>query len=323
MVKKVGRGILSVLLVTTLALGLVPTEGGKFVLEKMGAWIEVQAEGTIVDSGTCGNNLTWVLTKDGTLTISGKGKMEDWPDRGNSPWYDVRKAIKKIIITDGVTTIGNWAFYFCSSLTEVSIPDSVTSIGESAFYFCNSLKEINIPDGVTSIGESAFYNCYSLKEVNIPDGVTSIGTTTFTCCYSLTKINIPDSVTSIGSSAFISCSSLKKITIGKNVTSIGDNAFSNCTSLKKVVIPAKVKKIGRKAFYNCTNLRSLTIRTKKLTAKTVGSEVFGKYSYRKFYSKKVTVTVPKEKYKTYKKLLKKKGLSAKTLSVKVRFKKLK
>ncbi len=78
MAKKVGRSILSVLLVVTLALGLIPTEGGNFVLEKMGAWIEVHAEETIVDSGTCGENLTWVLTEDGTLTISGEGEMEDW-----------------------------------------------------------------------------------------------------------------------------------------------------------------------------------------------------------------------------------------------------
>ena len=140
-----------------------------------------------------------------------------------------------IIPTDGsVTSIGDRAFYGCSSLTGITIPNSVTSIGDSAFSDCRSLTSITIPDNVTSIGSSAFSYCRSLTSITIPNSVTSIGRYAFRDCSSLTSITIPNSVTSIGDYAFIGCSILTSITIPEGVTSIGDYAFELCRSLTSI-----------------------------------------------------------------------------------------
>ena len=124
-----------------------------------------------------------------------------------------------------VTSIGDWAFRDCTSLTSVDIPDTVTSIGNLAFFDCASLTSVTIPNSVTSIGNSAFSGCGSLTNVTIGNGVTSIGDEAFCYCSSLTSVDIPDSVTSIGRAAFSRCGSLNSVTIGNGVTSIGDSAF--------------------------------------------------------------------------------------------------
>ena len=159
----------------------------------------------------------------------------------------------------GATSIGNYAFYNCTSLTQINIPDSVTSIGNYAFQGCYSLTQINIPDSVTSIGTNEFYNCYSLTQINIPDSVTSIGNYAFQGCYSLTQINIPDSVTSIGISAFYNCTSLTQINIPDSVTSIGISAFQGCYSLTQINIPDSVTSIGNYAFQYCYSLTQINI----------------------------------------------------------------
>jgi hypothetical protein len=138
-----------------------------------------------------------------------------------------------------VTTIGNYAFTDCSSLTSVIIPDSVTSIGDQAFQYCSSLTSVVIPDSVTSIGYGAFSICSSLTSIEIPDSVTSIGNDAFSSCDSLTSVVIGNSVTSIGEYAFYSCDSLTSIVIGDGVTSIGSCAFAGCSNLTKVTLLAK------------------------------------------------------------------------------------
>ncbi len=192
----------------------------------------------IVDSGTCGaegdgSNLTWTLDSEGVLTISGSGDMYDY-DFSSAPWHGSSSRVKSAVIAEGVTSIGEYAFYDCRSLTSVTIPDSVTSIGEWAFSYCKSLTSVTIPDSVTSIGREAFYKCESLTSVTIPDSVTSIGGNTFRDCISLTSVTIPDSVTSIGGCAFMDCSSLKSVTIPDSVTIIGGSAFSDCDNLTDV-----------------------------------------------------------------------------------------
>ena len=155
-------------------------------------------------------------------------------------WF-LGKKVKKYTIPDGVTSIGNSAFYNCSSLQSITIPSSVTSIGNSAFQNCSSLQSITIPSSVTSIGNNAFQNCSSLQSITIPESVTSIGNNAFQNCSSLQSITIPESVTSIGNYTFSSCSSLQSITIPSSVTSIGSRAFQNCSSLYKAKINSSAK----------------------------------------------------------------------------------
>ncbi len=161
------------------------------------------------------------------------------------------KGCKNAIIPSSVTSIGNYAFENCSSLTSITIPSSETSIGNYAFYSCSSLTSITIPSSVTSIGDWAFSYCSSLTSITIPSSVTSIGSGVFSGCSSLTSIDIPTSVTSIGSSAFYGCSSLTSITIPSSVTSIGEEAFYYCSSLTSITIPSSVTSIGDYAFYGC------------------------------------------------------------------------
>ncbi len=213
----------------------------------------------IIDSGTCGENLTWTLDENGKLTISGTGEMEDFGRSNYTPWYSYCSDITSVVIGDGVTSIGESAFDGCSSLTSINIPDGVTSIDESTFADCSSLTSINLPDGVTSIGDEAFYGCSSLTSIDIPDGVKSIGDSAFKYCSSLESIDIPDGVTSIGEDAFEDCSSLISIDIPDSVMSIGEDAFEDCSSLISIDIPDGVKSIGRYAFYNCSSLISIDI----------------------------------------------------------------
>ena len=147
----------------------------------------------VVKSGTCGaegdgSNLTWTLDSEGVLTISGSGGMHDYNSPSSPPWYRSRSMVKSAVIADGVTSIGEWAFFVCRSLTSVTIPDSVTRIGKGAFSECTSLTSVTIPDGVTSIGKETFCNCGSLTSVTIPNSVTSIGWYAFYNCMSLAYV---------------------------------------------------------------------------------------------------------------------------------------
>lgn len=238
-------------------------------------------------SGTCGDDLTWTLDDEGTLTISGTGAMANYSS-SRAPWYSMRSSIKKIAICDSVTTIADYAFIGCDSLTEVTIGDSVTTIGEDAFLFCPSLKAFTVSadnpkykdidgvlfnkacttliqypagrtettytigDSVTTIGDDAFEYCTSLTTVTIPDSVTTIGDSAFSHCTSLTEVTIGDSVTTIGEVAFGACASLTTVTIGDSVTTIGDMAFAWCDSLNTVIFEGEPPtSFGEDVFDDC------------------------------------------------------------------------
>ena len=164
-----------------------------------------------------------------------------------------------VTIGNGVTSIGNSAFWGCTGLTSITIPNSVTSIGSSVFYGCTGLTNVTIGNGVTSIGNYAFYNCTGLTSITILNGVTSIGDSAFAGCTGLTSITIPDRVTSIGSSAFYGCTGLENITIPGSVTYIGDNAFAYCVKLENIEIENGLQSIGENVFKGCQNLKRLTL----------------------------------------------------------------
>ena len=219
-------------------------------------------DGNVIASGTCGaqgENLTWVLTEAGTLTISGSGKMQDYSDSSVAPWYTKRTKILSVVVEDGVTSVGSCAFYACLKLASVTLPEGINSIGYASFRDCTKLAEVNIPNSVTSIGYQTFYNCSSLTSVTIPEGVTSIDYGVFYDCSSLTSVTIPDSVTGIGGSAFYGCSKLTSVTIPEGVTSINVFNFYGCSSLTSVTIPESVTSIGNSAFCGCSSLTSVTI----------------------------------------------------------------
>ena len=151
-------------------------------------------------------------------------------------------------IPEGVTSIGDYAFFCRSKLTSVIIPESVTTIGEYAFSECTSLAAANIPDGVTTIGYSAFSYCSSLIDISIPISVSSIEHYAFSECVSLESVIIPEGVTTIGEGAFSGCSSIESVNIPNTVTTISQSAFSGCTSLASITIPESVTYIGGRAF---------------------------------------------------------------------------
>ena len=231
----------------------------------------------IAPTGKCGDNVYWSYNSStGELVISGEGAMMDYSG-SNSPFYDSN--IKSVVIESGVTTIGEWAFYYCYIFTNVAIPDSVTTIGSYAFRCCSSLTSIIIPDSITTIAHSAFadtgyYNNSSNWEnsvlyigkylikaessfsgsYTIKEGTKLIANSAFGNCASLTGVTIPDSVTNIGEQAFHSCTILTSVTIPDSVTTIDLAAFHSCTSLTSVRIPESVRTIGNYAFYYCIHL---------------------------------------------------------------------
>ncbi|MDE6312427.1 MAG: leucine-rich repeat protein [Lachnospiraceae bacterium] len=198
-----------------------------------------------------------------------------------------------VVVPDGVTSIGDFAFDGCSSLSSIEIPGSVTEIGNYAFGGCSSLSSINVvesnekylsedgvlytkdgkeliccPGGkksisilesVTRIGHSAFEGCSSLSSIKLPDSVTEIGSAAFYYCSSLSSIKLPDSVTEIGNYAFNGCSSLSSIEIPGSVTEIGNYAFNGCSSLSSIELPDSVTSIGERMFAGCSSLSSIKL----------------------------------------------------------------
>ena len=187
-----------------------------------------------------GSGVTWQLTEntDGsstyTLKISGSGAMEDYQTSSSRPWNNFRDQITSVVISPGITSIGNCAFTLFSKLIHVDIADSVISIGDRAFSYCSSLTDIKIPQSVTYIGGVVFRECTNLSSITLSNNITSIGPFAFEKCTNLTSITIPGSVTAIGPNAFEDCTNLTSITIPGSVISISWNVFDGCTSLNDI-----------------------------------------------------------------------------------------
>ena len=187
-------------------------------------------------SGTCGDNLIWNYDSSTyTLIISGTGAMYDYKSN-NRPWEDYEDIIKEVIISDGATSIGAYAFYSCGKVASIIIPESIMTIGAYAFRGCYDVANIKIPNGVTIIGDATFSWCESLTQIIIPDSVTTIGENAFSYCENLESITIPNCITKIGDEAFFSCKNLTQIIIPDHVSSIGDDVFNCCDNLTDIIV---------------------------------------------------------------------------------------
>lgn len=240
-----------------------------------------QSDIGISDSGVCGDNLTWVLSSDGTLTISGTGDMYDYngvAPYNISPWYH-NTDIKKLVINNGVSSIGDYALLGCYKISSISLPESLERIGYNALDPCSGLTEIDlpknltklggyslasgsfssikIPDGISSIELYTFSNCKNLQNVDLPDDLTTINEGAFNHCESLTSIHIPQKVTDIKKYAFWYCSSLTNLELPSGISKINEGTFDSCAALSSISIPSTVTTIEKSAFYGCLSLKDV------------------------------------------------------------------
>ena len=222
------KRLLSILLVLLTALTLLP----------LGALAD--------DNNKCGENLTWEF-KGGTLSIDGTGDMYDYSEDYLAPWSE-----------------------HCVEITNVTISDGVTSIGSYAFCYC-SVKSITLPFGLKHIGSSAFSNCPNIQQINIPDSVEYIDPYAFSCCKGLHTVQLPASLTLISEELFAECDNLRNLSIPGSVTEIGANAFLRCTAFILEKLPAGIKSIGAAAFANCGNIESLALPG---TLESIGEAAF-------------------------------------------------
>lgn len=229
--------------------------------------------GTVVDSGDCGaqgNNLTWTLESNGTLTVTGTGAMADYAlssGKSSAPWTG--KTVTKAVLGSGVTSVGNRAFQNCATIAEVELPQTLETIGLCAFTNCTALSSVTLPGSVETIGISAFAGS-GLTEITIPNSVTQLSRSAFSRCQSLESAILGDGITALDNMLFANCTSLTSVSIGSSVTKIGGllepennnmmggQTFSGCSALEKLTIPSSVQSVNWYAFEKCTNLTSIT-----------------------------------------------------------------
>ena len=226
-------------------------------------------------AGTCGDNLTWTMDDEGTLTISGTGNMYDYEYEEGAPWMG--EELERVIIKSGVTSIGAFAFSGCPSLYAAELADSITEIGVQAFYQADNLWEVDFPKNLVKIDEWAFsgthlvnvalpvglreigaqaFSYSAVKSVTIPNSVTTLGDNVFQGCRELTAVTIPDSITRLRGT-FYFCEALTDITLADTLTEIGEFTFTSCSALESISIPSGVNSIGRHAFTACTALQDI------------------------------------------------------------------
>ena len=215
----------AVMLLSALPLGLVDT-----------------AEAAAVSSGSCGNDIRWVLDDRGTLTITGAGKMYDYTfnweagegETIDTPWYGLREQIRKVVVGKGVTYIGACAFTYLYNLTSVSLPAGLEGLGRNVFRGCEKLTSATIPDGVRYVGDDLFVECHSLKTVSLPDSLQNLGGATFAWCTSLTNVTLPRGLNRVIWHMFYGCTALTTVTLPGGIQEIAEGAFSGCKALYTV-----------------------------------------------------------------------------------------
>lgn len=246
-------------------------------------------------SGTCGTSATWTLTTDGVLTISGTGAIDNYKanDTNRPPWYGYESGIYHVVIEDGITTIGDYAFAYHSSLQTITVPASVTSFKVGCFVRCDPLSEfcyegdlagwcamsfsstpfsntnvllkiggepvtdLVIPSSITKIGSYPFNGYHKLTSLDY--NASTIANEMFMRCPNLTSVTLGDNVKSTGKSAFEGCEKLGEINFGSGLETIGARTFYGCTAIEEITIPDSVTTMGDNVFYNCTGLQRASL----------------------------------------------------------------
>ncbi len=220
------------------------------------SYLPVSAAIAAETSNSCGDNLTWMVDDMGTLIISGTGPMIDWTAKDlDRPWSG-EKNIKSVIINDGVTSIGDYAFSQ-SQIKSISISNSVTSIGEEAFQDCSLIERILIPDSVTELGYNVFTGCENLKSIKLGNGIRHIPQSAFWGCVSLTNVEFGNNLISLDTWAFGCCENLTSIHLPSSLKTIGNYAFEYCFLLESIIIESNVETIGSSIFSSCDNLSNI------------------------------------------------------------------
>ncbi|MBQ3138001.1 MAG: leucine-rich repeat domain-containing protein [Ruminococcus sp.] len=254
----------SVLLSGLMAASAVPFNAATLPYSSFIASAAENSAAAEIASGKCGENASFFLDSEGTLTISGTGYMKQpkelyMPEEENLFLQTPKYSVKKIVIEEGITEIGMQAFNKLSEVTSLTLPESLEAINLNAFEGCASLKSVKIPDSVTSLGWCSFANCTSLEEVILPNNDEYTCISVFANCDNLNSISLGDKTTHIPEYLFAQCSGLKEITIPDGIKDIGIAAFSECINLENVIIPDSVKIIAPVAFSDCTSLKTITI----------------------------------------------------------------
>lgn len=204
-------------------------------------------------SGTCGDNIIWTLNGT-TLTISGSGVIQDYQEFSLAPWNEYADSIYAVVVEDGVTRIGNFAFFGLTKVSAVNLADSVASIGEYAFYGCTRVELLNLGNGLQEIGRSAFEECTGLMSVKLPEGLKSIGFHGFYRCENLKSITVPSSVTVMGTTVFGYCTNLRSARILAAIKELPLWTFYGCYKLSDVTLSSDITSVGVYAFHGCDNI---------------------------------------------------------------------
>ena len=197
------------------------------------------------------DNISFSVSPDHSYLAVIDGVLFSKPDKRLISFPDTKEDYS---VPNGIKIIGDYAFFNCKNLSNITLPEGITSIGDYAFSNCWSLSSITLPEGITSIGDSVFGACTSLSSITLPEGITSVEDNAFISCTSLSSITLLEGVTSIGDSAFANCTSLSSITLPESITSIGDSAFCACTSLSSITLPEGLTSIGDDSFSGCNNM---------------------------------------------------------------------
>jgi hypothetical protein len=286
----------------------------------------IQTEAKILSgiSGKCGKDLSWKYIDDNSVATSGiyiygKGKMFDY-EKGEVPWYAYRKEIKNVIICQGVVNIGENAFYEMNAMQGISIAGTVLDIKTDAFEKCSNNLTFYVEGSDSYAKEFAIRNDYRYTLDTVPSSENNNPTKNDKIIVKQLKYKILNTNNKERSVSVIGAKSLniKKISIPSNikinkrvykVTAIEKKAFLNAKKLKEVIVGKNINKIGKNAFYNCKNIVKFTIKTTKLSKKSIGSKAFAKMGSSRYSKGKVLIT--KNVYASYRRLLHQKGLSSK------------